>query len=86
MTSEKAFEVCRSDDEVDALYREMVAIARKGIREDIGDVEGYLFILSVSRHLERIADHATNIAEDVLYMLEGDIFRHRAATTEAARK
>jgi phosphate transport system protein len=40
-------------------------------------------VLSISRHLERIADHATNIAEDVIYMIEGDIIRHR---TEEFRK
>ena len=35
-------------------------------------------MLSASRHLERIADHATNIAEDVIYMIEGEIIRHKA--------
>lgn len=85
MTTSKALDVCRSDDEVDELYREMVVIVREGIKENIGDIEGYLFILSVSRHLERIADHATNIAEDVLYMLEGDIVRHRSASMESSK-
>jgi phosphate transport system protein len=36
-----------------------------------------LHLLSVSRHFERIADHATNIAEDVIYMIAGEIVRHR---------
>lgn len=85
MTTSKALEVCRSDDEVDELYREMVGIVREGIKKNTEDIEGYLFILSVSRHLERIADHATNIAEDVLYMLEGDIVRHRSASMEPSK-
>jgi phosphate transport system protein len=39
----------------------------------------YMRLLSVSRHLERLADMATNVAEDVIYMVEGDIVRHRAS-------
>jgi phosphate transport system protein len=50
-------------------------------------VEALLSYLSAGRHLERIADYATNIAEDVTYMIEGSIVRHgrrrqdRSATT-----
>jgi len=39
-------------------------------------IDDMLQLLSIARHLERIADHATNIAEDVIYMIEGEIFRH----------
>jgi phosphate transport system protein len=42
-------------------------------------VENLLRINSVSKHIERIADMATNIAEDVIYMAEGEIVRHRAS-------
>ena len=38
--------------------------------------ESIILVLSVSRYLERIADHASNIAEDVIYMVEGGIVRH----------
>ena len=40
-------------------------------------VEPGLSMFSATRHLERIADHATNIAEDVVYLVEGEIIRHR---------
>ena len=42
-------------------------------------VEPGLSLFSAVRHLERIADHATNIAEDVVYLVEGEIVRHRPA-------
>jgi len=49
----------------------------QGIKDDPESVECLLRINSVSKHIERIADMATNIAEDVVYMVEGDIVRHR---------
>ena len=41
-------------------------------------MECLIHLLQASRHLERIADHATNIAEDVIYMINGEIVRHHA--------
>jgi phosphate transport system protein len=71
-----ALSVCAADDEVDDLYREMFDKVKNGIRQDPGKVDDFLQMLSISRHLERIADHTTNIAEDVIYMIEGAIIRH----------
>jgi phosphate transport system protein len=71
-----ALSVCAADDEVDALYREMFDKVKAGIQKEPRNVDDYLEMLSISRHLERIADHATNIAEDVIYMIEGSIIRH----------
>ena len=45
-------------------------------------VEAGLSLFSATRHLERIADHATNIAEDVVYLAEGEIIRHRPKAIE----
>ncbi|MBN2189304.1 MAG: phosphate signaling complex protein PhoU [Chitinispirillaceae bacterium] len=71
--------VCASDDAVDALYREMYAEVKNGIVSAPEQADDLLQLLSISRHLERIADHATNIAEDVIYMAEGEISRHHRA-------
>jgi phosphate transport system protein len=71
-----ALSVCAADDEVDALYREMFDKVKTGIMQEPGRVDDYLQMLSITRHLERIADHTTNIAEDVIYMIEGAIIRH----------
>jgi phosphate transport system protein len=71
-----ARKVCAADDEVDALYRRMFDRVKAGILADTGKLDDLMQLSSISRHLERIADHATNIAEDVIYMAEGAIFRH----------
>ena len=73
-----AYEVCRRDDEVDAMNKQMYDLVKQGIREHPEHIESLIHLLSVSRHLERIADHATNIAEDVIYMVEGRIIRHKS--------
>lgn len=73
---EPAYEVLRSDQEVDDLHRSMYPTVAGMIRENLEDVEHIIPLLAISRSLERIADHATNIAEDVIYMVEGKIVRH----------
>lgn len=81
-----AREVCASDDEVDELYRNMFNQVRDGIKRNLEQVDYYLQLLGVSRHLERIADHATNISEDVMYMVEGEISRHKTEFFRAQSK
>ncbi len=71
-----ARQVCTADDEVDQHNRQMHVLMQDQIRENPDDVERLLNLLSVSRHLERIADLATNVAEDVIYTVQGDIVRH----------
>lgn len=68
--------VCAADNEVDAMNRQMYLKIQEAIRKNPEKLESLIHLLSVSRHLERIADHATNIAEDVIYMVEGQIARH----------
>ena len=69
--------VFRQDDEVDAINRSMYKLLQKVMKEDPKNVKRAVHTLSVSRHLERTADLATNIAEDVVFMVEGEIVRHR---------
>ncbi len=73
-----ARQVREEDDAVDAARQKIQRRVMQGIKDDPDNVESLLRINSVSKHIERIADMATNIAEDVVYMVEGDIVRHRA--------
>jgi len=77
-----ADEVCASDDEIDAMNRQMYKDIQQTIIAHPERIAPLVHLLSVSRHLERIADHATNIAEDVIYMIEGKIVRHKAEDYE----
>jgi phosphate transport system protein len=71
-----AFKVLVMDDEVDGIKREAYDKIKKAMRENSNKI-GYLInLLLISRHLERMADHATNIAEEVVYLVEGEIIRH----------
>ena len=71
-----ATEVCRRDDEVDRIKYEIRVGVEEQIRREPENVRPLMRLLAVSRNLERIADCATNIAEDVIYMSEGRIIRH----------
>ena len=74
-----ARQVREEDDAVDEARQRIQRRVMQGIKENPENVESLLRINSVSKHIERIADMATNIAEDVVYMVEGDIVRHRAS-------
>ncbi|HJX28570.1 MAG TPA: phosphate signaling complex protein PhoU [Thermoanaerobaculia bacterium] len=71
-----AAEVCQSDDEVDGLYKQIFRELLTYMIEDPKTVSRALHLLLISRNMERIADHATNIAEDVIYYVEGRDIRH----------
>ena len=71
-----AREVCREDDVVDAQKRAANDVIVATLKDHPDQCEVLLNVLSITRHLERIADHAANIAEDVIYMVEGSIIRH----------
>src|SRR5450830_1236404 len=70
--------VCAADGEIDAIHREIFQQIKTAVTGNAQLFEPLLQILHISRHLERIADHATNIAEDLIYLIEGRIVRHQA--------
>jgi phosphate transport system protein len=69
--------VIRLDDEVDRVYAEVAAELTARMKADPAAVEPGLSLFEVAKHLERIGDHATNLAEDVVYLVEGEVLRHR---------
>ncbi len=70
--------VMRMDDEVDRYNTEIIQEIVAAMKHSPALIEPGLSMFSAVRHLERIADHATNIAEDVIYLVEGEIVRHRS--------
>ncbi|MEM1069497.1 MAG: phosphate signaling complex protein PhoU [Planctomycetota bacterium] len=73
----KAREVIGKDDTVDALNGIMIDRLQQMMKDDPEQIEPAVHCFSASRHLERIADLAENVAEDVIYLVEGDIVRHK---------
>jgi phosphate transport system protein len=74
---DKAWKVIDKDNEVDDLNRQMFIIIQKEMCENPEDISHFLSLLTISKNLERVADQVTNIAEDVIYMVEGEIVRHQ---------
>lgn len=71
-----AKEVIEMDDKVDQINRDMYAVVKKEIAKNPHNTETAINVLSCSRYMERIADLSTNIAEDVIFMVEGKVIRH----------
>ena len=71
-----AYKVITMDDEVDQIKKDAYDKIKQAIQDLPERVGYYINLLLISRHLERLADHATNIAEEVIYLVEGEIYRH----------
>ncbi len=67
----------RTDDQVDELHREMYRAVEQAILANPAEVRTQIHFIGLSRCLERIADLSTNIAEDAIYLIDGEIVRHR---------
>lgn len=81
MDADLARSVCGRDDQVDDLCREVRRAVEAEIKQHPEHLSSCLDVLLASRNIERIGDHATNIAEDVVYLIEGVIVRHRSTAS-----
>ncbi|NJL27075.1 MAG: phosphate signaling complex protein PhoU [Thermoanaerobaculia bacterium] len=77
--TELARKVLDDDEEVDRRHKEIYGVLQARMKTDPQQVDTCIPLMSVSRYLERIADMATNIAEDVVFMVDGEVIRHRPA-------
>lgn len=74
-----AAKVCGGDVEIDSLNRIIIEELTASMKRDPRLVAPAMHLFSASRNLERVGDHATNIAEDVIYLIDGRIVRHESA-------
>ena len=82
MDYDLAFSVVMRDDEVDQIKSDAYDRIKHAMKDYPGNHGELINLLLISRHLERLADHATNIAEEVIYLIEGEIIRHAAYNRE----
>ncbi|HUO08863.1 MAG TPA: phosphate signaling complex protein PhoU [Phycisphaerae bacterium] len=71
-----ADEICRADDVVDALNSQILQDLSAQMEVEPASVAGNLALIMVAKNFERIGDHCNNIAEDVVYLMRGEIVRH----------
>jgi phosphate transport system protein len=71
-----ADQVCKSDEQVDTMHRLVFRKVAEAMKKDGSNTDQLLAVLSVSRYIERMADHATRIALEVIYLVTGEIVRH----------
>lgn len=74
--AERCREVRRADRQVDNLNKEVVAMSRQLIQDDVTRTAEAIDMMQIAQRLERVADIATNIAEDVIFLVEGRVVRH----------
>lgn len=72
-----AEKVIRTDDELDALNKENHQVLIDIMKEDKENIDAAVAFLVISRGIERIGDHATNIAEDVYFIVEAELIKHK---------
>jgi phosphate transport system protein len=76
LDTDTAFKVCLMDDEVDLFVGQAYEQLKESVCHMPDNMGTYINMFLISRHIERIADHATNISEEVIYVTDGEIVRH----------
>ncbi|HCY84075.1 MAG TPA: phosphate transport system regulatory protein PhoU [Desulfobacteraceae bacterium] len=76
MDVDMAYKVREMDEEVNAMRNEAYRIMKQDIQTHPEMVEEIINMYLISRHIERVGDHTKNIAEEVIYLIEGEIIRH----------
>ena len=79
----RARAVIQGDRSIDRQYRQLRDQLKESLRHDAGQLESWLQLMSTARNLERVADHATGIAQAVVYLQEGNIIRHKIESPAA---
>ncbi|MBZ0269910.1 phosphate signaling complex protein PhoU [bacterium] len=82
LDAEAARAVLRDDESVDRLHKEVYTAVQERMTTEPAAARAHVSVLSISRCLERIADLSTNIAEDVIFMVEGEVVRHGGWETD----
>jgi phosphate transport system protein len=81
-----AIDVCTRDDEVDKINEQIFRELLTYMIEDTKVITRAVELILVGRHLERIADHATNIAECVIFLIKGEWIKHHIEESDPSRK
>ncbi len=76
MDVDLAYQVREMDEQVNTMRNEAYRVMKDAIRKDPEMVEEIINMYLISRHIERVGDHTKNIAEEVIYLIEGEIIRH----------
>lgn len=76
--SDRAHQVIAHDRSIDIQRRDVTRLLKQSIREHPQRLNAWLRLINTARNLERVSDHATNIAESIIYIKEGDLIRHAA--------
>jgi phosphate transport system protein len=82
--ADHARDVVDGDRVIDSQYRQLRADLKESLRHDPQHLDAWLQLMSTARNLERIADHATGIAQTIVYLREGIIIRHKSDTPAGA--